>query len=201
MDMLAAGEAIHLTKLHKIWAPCRLVPITIGIWPLVFKYSVEDPSILASWKQRNQFCCWKCVREYHVYQAVWPNPALGEALTCAKERGNRHDIIAVAVHKADSTIVGHVPREILCICNLFIRDGGTLDSSVNGSKHYSHDIPEGGMEILCNYTFSSSAFLTEKTRRHLIELQERYLQSKMLQNVPPALFLCLQWHRKSLWYW
>jgi len=47
-------------------------------------------------------------------------------------------------------IAGHVPREILCICNLFIRDGGTLDGSVNGSKRYSHDIPEGGMEIPCN---------------------------------------------------
>jgi len=53
----------------------------------------------------------------------------------------------------------------------FICDGGMLDGSVNGFKRYSHDIPKGGMEIPCNYTFSGSVFLTEKTRRRLIELQ------------------------------
>ena len=128
--------------------------------------------------RETNFVVESCVRGYHVYQAVWPNPVLGEALTCARERGNRHDIFAVAVQKADSTIAGHVPREISCICNLFICDGGTLDGSVNGSKRYSHDIPEGGMEIPCNYTFSDSAFLTEKTRRHLIKLQEKVLAIK-----------------------
>jgi len=53
-----------------------------------------------------------CVRGYHVYEAVWPNPVIGESLTCTRERGNRHDIFAVAVQKDDSTTVGHVPREI-----------------------------------------------------------------------------------------
>ena len=50
-----------------------------------------------------------------MYQTVWLNPVLGEALTCARERGNVHDMFTVAVRKEDSTTVGHVPREISCI--------------------------------------------------------------------------------------
>jgi len=116
-----------------------------------------------------------CVRGYHVYESVWPNPVLGESLACARERGNTHDIFAVAVRwRDDSTIVGHVPREMSCVCNLFIRDGGTLHGSVKGSRRYSHDIPEGGMEIPCDYIFSGSAQLTEKTNRRLKELQEKF---------------------------
>jgi len=60
-----------------------------------------------------------CVRGYHVHQSVWLNSLLEESLACARERGNRHDIFTVAVQKDDGTTVGHVPREISCIFNLF----------------------------------------------------------------------------------
>jgi len=101
-----------------------------------------------------------CICGYHPYQAVWLNPVLREALTCP-------GIVMIYLQWQYKMQIA------LLFCNLFIRDGGTLDGSVNGSKHYSHGIPEGGVEIPCNYTFSGSAFLTEKTRRCLIELQEK----------------------------
>jgi len=96
-----------------------------------------------------------------------------ESLTCTREKGNRHEIFAVAVKKDDSTTVGHVPWEISCICNLIIRDGGLLHGSVTGSRRYSCDIPERSMEIPCDCIFSGSALLTEKTIGHLKELQKK----------------------------
>ena len=58
-------------------------------------------------------------------------------------------------------------------CNLFIRDGGLLHGSVTGSRHYSCDIPEGGMKIPCDYIFSGCALLTEKIIGCLKEIQEK----------------------------
>ena len=67
---------------------------------------------------------------------------VGETLACSRERGNTHDLFAVAVKK-DGNIVGHVPREISCICTLYIRDGGVLRCTITGSRRYSCDIPQG----------------------------------------------------------
>ena len=64
-------------------------------------------------------CVCVYIRGYHVYKAVWANPVIRESLTYTREKGNRHDIYAVAVQEDDSTTVEHVPREISCICNLF----------------------------------------------------------------------------------
>ena len=64
---------------------------------------------------------------------------MGETLSYARERGNRNDIFAVAVKK-DAEAVGHVPRHISCICNLFIRRGGLLSCSVTGARRYSSDL-------------------------------------------------------------
>ena len=66
-----------------------------------------------------------CIGGYHVYKGLW-NATPGETLTCIRERGNRNDVLAVAV-QSDGNIVGHVPRQILCICMLFIHRGGVLN--------------------------------------------------------------------------
>ena len=49
------------------------------------------------------------IRGHHVFKVVW-TPRVGEILRIGKEPGNTHDRRAVAVLKADGTIVGHVPR-------------------------------------------------------------------------------------------
>ena len=72
------------------------------------------------------------VRGYHVYKDVW-DANIGETLPCEVESGNTSDPYAVAV-KQGSTIVGHVPRAISAVCNLFLRRGGTITCHVNGTK-------------------------------------------------------------------
>ena len=76
-----------------------------------------------------------CIRGYHIYQQLW-TAAVGEHLTCQRERGNTADAYAVSVIK-DGTIVGHLPRRISCACTLFMRRGGTIGCQVTGTTKYS----------------------------------------------------------------
>ena len=92
------------------------------------------------------------VRGYHVYKHVW-DANIGETLPCEVESGNASDPYAVAV-KEGSTIVGHVPRAISAVCNLFLRRGGTIVCHVNGTKRYSADLVQGGLEIPCKLVFT-----------------------------------------------
>ena len=76
-----------------------------------------------------------CVRRYHVYKDLW-NVTPGETLTWIREQGNRNDVFAVAV-QSNGNIVGHIPRQILCICMHFIRRGRVLNCLITGSRRYS----------------------------------------------------------------
>ena len=95
------------------------------------------------------------VRGYHVYQDNW-EPDIGDQLYCEREPGNSYDTFAVAV-KNDTAVVGHVPRLISSICSLYIRRGGSIECTITGSRRYSADLPQGGMEIPCNLTFKCSS--------------------------------------------
>ena len=111
------------------------------------------------------------IRGYHEYQSIWENPSIGESLICEREIGNCYDTHAVAIKKTiegDIKTAGHVPRKISAICSIFIRRGGSIVCLVNGSRRYSSDLPQGGLEIPCILKFVASN-LNEagKTRRQL----------------------------------
>ena len=53
--------------------------------------------------------------------------------------------------------MGHVPRKISSICSLFLRESGSIICHVTGSRQYSSDLPQGGLEIPCVLTFSWAA--------------------------------------------
>ena len=91
------------------------------------------------------------VRGYHVYQTVW-DAVVGEMLVCAMERTNPYDRFAVGVYRNDS-LVGHVPRKFSAACSLFLRRGSVILCEVIGGRSYSHDLPQGGLEIPCVYVF------------------------------------------------
>ena len=95
-----------------------------------------------------------CIRGFHVYKATW-SPTIGEQLSCKRERNNTKDRYAVKVVKPRSEdIVGHLPRTISTAASLFIRNGGTVHCCVTGSRRYSSDLVQGGMEIPCQITFT-----------------------------------------------
>ena len=79
-------------------------------------------------------------------------------------------IFAVAVQK-DAEAVGHVPRHISCICNLFIHRSGLLSCSVTGARRYFSDLPQGWLKVPCYYTFFGTKDFIVKARDRLEELK------------------------------
>ena len=71
------------------------------------------------------------VRGYHYYKDIW-EPVIGEELECEREHGNIHDLYAVAVKQKSEVTVGHLPKKI-SVCSLFLRRGGLIWCTVNGS--------------------------------------------------------------------
>ena len=108
-----------------------------------------------------------CIRGYHIYQELWA-AAVGEDLTCQRERGNTADPYAVSVIK-DGTIVGHLPRRISCACTLFMRRGGRIGCQVTGRRKYLSDLQQGGLEIPGLLTFEGKA----KEIKKLIKLFDK----------------------------
>ena len=95
--------------------------------------------------------CSSCIRGHHVYKDIW-QPIIGEELKCVRETNNVRDRYAVAVVKEDSLsseIVGHLPRKISILSSLFLRHGGTITCVVSGTRSYSSDLPQGGLEVPC----------------------------------------------------
>ena len=79
-----------------------------------------------------------CIKMY-----IWIN----EELFCRRDRCNHHDPFAVATCR-DSNVVGHVHREISAICYVFLgKPGMVISCTVTGSRRYSCDLPQGGLEI------------------------------------------------------
>ena len=94
------------------------------------------------------------VRGFHIYRAIWAGTS-GEILSCSTELGNSSDAYAVGVKK-DDNIVGHMPRKFSAIFALFLNQSGTILCIPNGCPQYSADLPQGGLEIPCEYIFRGS---------------------------------------------
>ena len=90
------------------------------------------------------------IRGHHVFKVVW-TPRVGEILRIGKEAGNTHDRRAVAVLKADGTIVGHVPREFSRVFWYFLSHGGKISCEVTAKRKYGK-----GLEVPCVYKFLGS---------------------------------------------
>ena len=101
-----------------------------------------------------------CIRGHHIYKDVW-TPVMNEELSCRREEGNYFDSYAVAFIKF-GVIVGHVPHRISAACSLFIQRGGAVMCKVTGPQHYSSNLPQGGLEVLCRLVFCGTSKLITK---------------------------------------
>ena len=93
------------------------------------------------------------IRGHHVSEAHFML-VIRRVPPCVNERGNIHDIYAVAV-KDDDTIVGHVPRAISSVCHMFLhnKSGTSIHSEIVGNRIYSRDLPQGWLELTYKYIF------------------------------------------------
>ena len=80
---------------------------------------------------------------------------LGEILDCKREPEITKDRYAVAALKSNR-IVGHLPRKVSKVCSLFLRRGGRIQCKVSGSRQFSGDLPQGGLEIPCVILFQGA---------------------------------------------
>ena len=74
--------------------------------------------------------------------------------------------------------VGHVPKKILTICSLFLRSG-TIRCKVSGSRQYSGDLDQGGLEVPCKLTFACFDQELLSTTRKLLSLALKKGDSEM----------------------
>ena len=112
------------------------------------------------------------IRGYHEYNVVWDNPVIGENLLCKREVGNPHDMHAVAVKKVidgSLTVMGHVPQRISSIYSILLRRGGTINCTIDGTRRYSSNIPQGGLEIPCVLTVTAQSSIEDNKAEKLIE--------------------------------
>ena len=98
------------------------------------------------------------IRGHHVFKNIW-TPRLGEVLLVKQEAGNTHDRRAVALLKADRTVVGHVPREFSRVFWHFLSHGGKISCEVTGRRKYGK-----GLEVPCVYQFLGSEKIITKMR-------------------------------------
>ena len=94
-----------------------------------------------------------CVCGYHIYHSIW-DVTVGEELLCERKLTNLHDRYAIAVIK-DENVIGHLPQKISCVCSLFLQRGGSIICRVIGTRRYSADLPQGGLEIPCTSLFEA----------------------------------------------
>ena len=64
---------------------------------------------------------------------LW-NLSNGETVICKCKGRNVEDPYVRVVLRKDSIIIGDIPRTISCVCTLFLRCGGAIQSTVTGPR-------------------------------------------------------------------
>ena len=113
-----------------------------------------------------------CVRGYHEYKSIW-DASLGEILHCNCKVDNPYDEQAVTVIRSGVTI-GHVPRYVSRDFSLFLQLGGKITATVVSTRRYSRDLPQGGLEIPCQYTLEGPTNEVRKIRIFLASCDSNY---------------------------
>ena len=121
------------------------------------------------------YSCELVVRGYHIYQEIW-EASCGQTFLCLQEEGNAFDPFAVSVVRAGD-IIGHVPK-ISAACSLFLRNRGSVQCTVTGSRQYSSDLPQGGLEVPCKLTFTGE-------KKYVMKI-EKLLNPTTMSSASPA---------------
>ncbi len=116
---------------------------------------------------------------------MWTPDDHTRVLKCRKETGNISDLYAVAVVNDQGSLLGHVPRNISAVCSTFLLRSGTITCKVSGSRKYSADLPQGGLELPCRLTFSGNPTKINKISKLLREAPTRKINDKDSNNEPP----------------
>ena len=109
-----------------------------------------------------------CIRGFHIYKYIW-SLLIGEQLKCTRATDNPLDhyvVAVVSITPVSTETVGHVSRYISAICSTFLQRGGEICCTVTGSRRYSRDLPQGGLEISCTLCFMGSGKELKKVKTY-----------------------------------
>ena len=114
-----------------------------------------------------------------MYKEIW-EASCGQVFPCLREVGNAFDPFAVSVVR-DSDIISHVPRKISATCSLFLRNRGTVKCTVTGTRQFSRDLAQGGLEIPCQLTF-------EGEKKYIKKVQFSWMENnhEIHENLNPS---------------
>ena len=73
-------------------------------------------------------------------------------------------------------LVGHVPKRILAACSLFLQQSGNIECTITGTRRYSSNLPQGGLEVPCTLRFSGDAKLMLKITK-LLKLKNEQINT------------------------
>ena len=106
---------------------------------------------------------------------------LGEELQCLRENSNNKDPYTVAVMQRHN-VVGHILRRMLAVCLLSLRRGGSIYRVVTASRHYSANLPLGGLEVPCTWRFRGKGKDVKNVRK-LFTLISKIQQPEVVQPI------------------
>ena len=96
---------------------------------------------------------------------------LWRTFNCVREAGNIFDLFVVAVVR-DGKIICHVPRLISAACLLFLQNSSSIKYKVTGSRQYSRDLLQGGLEIPCTLMSEGNEVFIEKIKKSELDLDK-----------------------------
>jgi len=115
-----------------------------------------------------------CIRGYHVYQDQ--DTKIGNTLKVSHETRVAalvEDKYAMAV-KSDDKTIGHIPKDLSKITYFFLKKDGKFNVKITGPRQYSRDLIQGGMELPCTYTYSTT---DEGLYGQLVELIADFMEN------------------------
>lgn len=105
-----------------------------------------------------------------MYNGICTSEDYTSTLNCRRERENAFDPYAVAVVNR-GIILGHVPRHVSAVFNTFLlRRNNEITCHVTGHRRFSADLPQGGLEIPCQYIFKGPSIGINKVSKLLLEV-------------------------------
>ena len=128
------------------------------------------------------------VRRFHVYKDIW-DAVVEDELPCKLYDGNRIDPFGSTAVR-DNTVIDQVPRKISSICSLYLCQDGSIICHVTGSRQFSVDLAQGGLEILCVPTFQEDSKLVKSalaTTTTTFSASKKKKQKDALTDVPTDL--------------
>ena len=131
-------------------------------------------------------------RRYHVYRnSTWQNAKPGHKLKVERETNKLSksiDPYACAIkikHQFIDTwlTVGHIPREISCLCYFFVEKGGNITEHFISTTDKVSPIPAGGLEVPLLLTFSvKSERITKLMKRFVNDLYDYDYTGEQAEN-------------------